>query len=66
MNQDLKQSFWWKLMKVDIAKYVTLCGICQKAKAGLHRHAGLPLEIPNWKCENITIYGLCGWIASLS
>jgi hypothetical protein len=41
MNQDLKQSFWWKLMKVDIAKYVALYGICQKAKAGLRRHAGL-------------------------
>jgi uroporphyrinogen-III decarboxylase len=25
MYQDLKQSFWWKRMKVDIAKYVALC-----------------------------------------
>jgi hypothetical protein len=25
MYQDLKQSFWWKRMNVDIAKYVALC-----------------------------------------
>ena len=30
MYQHLKNSVWWKLMKIDIAKYVALCGICQK------------------------------------
>jgi hypothetical protein len=56
MYQDLKQSFWWKRMKVDIAKYVASCGICQKVKAEHQRPAGLlkPLEIPTWKFENIT------------
>jgi hypothetical protein len=35
-------------MKVDIAKYVASCGICQKVKAEHKRSAGLlkPLEIP--------------------
>jgi hypothetical protein len=33
MYQDMRQSFWWKRMKVDIAKYVAFCGICQKVKA---------------------------------
>jgi hypothetical protein len=28
MYQDMRQSFWWKCMKVDIAKYVASCGIC--------------------------------------
>ena len=28
MYQDLKQSFWWKRIRVDIAKYVASCGIC--------------------------------------
>jgi hypothetical protein len=57
MYQDLKQSFWWKRMKVDIAKYVASCFICQKVKAEHQRPAGLlkPLEIPTWKFENITM-----------
>jgi hypothetical protein len=29
MYNDLKQNFWWKRMKVDVAKYVALCGVCQ-------------------------------------
>ena len=33
MYQDFKQSFWWKRMRVDTAKYVASCGICQKVKA---------------------------------
>jgi hypothetical protein len=28
MYRDLKQNFWWKRMKVDIAKYVASCGVC--------------------------------------
>ena len=28
MYHDLKQSFWWKRMRVCIAKYVSSCGIC--------------------------------------
>jgi hypothetical protein len=57
MYRDLKQNFWWKRMKVDIAKYVASCGICQKVKAEHQRPAGLlkPLEIPEWKWENITM-----------
>jgi hypothetical protein len=44
-------------MKVDIAKHVTSCGICQKVKAEHKRPAGLlkPLEIPEWKWENIAM-----------
>jgi hypothetical protein len=33
MYQDMRQSFWWKRMNVDIAKYVASCGICQKVNA---------------------------------
>jgi len=44
-------------MRVDFAKYVASCGICQKVKSEHQRLAGLlkPLEIPMWKCENITM-----------
>ncbi|WVZ71002.1 LOW QUALITY PROTEIN: hypothetical protein U9M48_019629, partial [Paspalum notatum var. saurae] len=31
MYQDLKQKFWWYGMKRDVAKYVALCDICQRA-----------------------------------
>jgi hypothetical protein len=57
MYQDMRQSFWWKRMKVDIAKYVASCGICQKAKAEHKRPAGLlkPLEVLEWKWENIAM-----------
>ena len=57
MYQDMRQSFWWKRMKVDIAKYVASCGICQKVKAEHKRPAGLlkPLEIPEWKWKNIAM-----------
>lgn len=57
MYRDLKQSFWWKRVKVDIAKYVASYGICQKVKVEHKRPAGLlkPLDIPLWKWENITM-----------
>ena len=44
-------------MRVDIAKYVSSCGICQKVKAEHQRPASLlkPLEIPMWKWVNITM-----------
>ena len=44
-------------MKVDIAKYVAACGVCQQVKAEHKRPAGLmqSLEIPEWKWEHITM-----------
>ena len=33
MYHDLKQNFWWKRMKVDVAKYVASCGVCQRVKS---------------------------------
>jgi hypothetical protein len=49
-------------MKVDIAKYVASCGICQKVKAEHKRPAGLlkPLKIPKWKWENIAMAFVVG------
>ena len=28
MYQDLKKTYWWKRMKIDVAKYVASCRIC--------------------------------------
>jgi hypothetical protein len=62
MYQYMRQSFWWKCMKVDIAKYVASCVICQKVKAEHKRLAGLlkPLEVPTWKWENIAMNFVVG------
>jgi hypothetical protein len=57
MYRDLKQNFWWKRMKVDVSKYVAAYEICQRVKAKHKMPSGLlkPLEIPEWKWENITM-----------
>ena len=44
-------------MKQDIAWYVERCLTCRKVKAEHQRPHGKmqPLDIPVWKCEDITI-----------
>jgi hypothetical protein len=48
MYQDMKNKFWWRNMKRDIAKYVAQCHSCQLVKAEHQKPAGLlkPLEVP--------------------
>ncbi|WVZ81101.1 hypothetical protein U9M48_028517 [Paspalum notatum var. saurae] len=55
MYQDLKQKFWWYVMKREVAEYVVLCDICQRVKAEHQKPAGLlqPLKITEWKWEEI-------------
>jgi hypothetical protein len=57
MYQDLKKIYWWKRMKVDVAKYVSTCGVCQRVKAGHKRPAGLlqSLEVPEWPWDDIAM-----------
>ena len=57
MYQDLKKNFWWPDMKKDIADWVSKCLTCQKVKTKHQRPSGLiqPLEIPEWKWENIVM-----------
>nr|GEZ40566.1 putative reverse transcriptase domain-containing protein [Tanacetum cinerariifolium] len=57
MYGDLKQDFWWNGMKQDIATYVGRCLICQQVKIEHQRASGLPqpLDIPVWKCDEISI-----------
>jgi hypothetical protein len=44
-------------MKVDVAKYVSSCGICQRVKAEHKRPAGLlqSLEVPEWPWDDIAM-----------
>jgi len=48
MYKDLKESFWWTGMKIDVADYVASCLVCQKAKIEYQRPGGTlePLDIP--------------------
>jgi hypothetical protein len=57
MYHDLKATYWWYGMKRDVAEYVALCDTCQRVKAEHQRPAGLlqPLQVPEWKWEEITM-----------
>jgi hypothetical protein len=62
MYQDLKQRFWWTKMKIEIARYVAKCNICQRVKAVHLKSAGplQPLPIPAWKWEDISMDFIVG------
>ncbi|KAL5546737.1 hypothetical protein UlMin_006424 [Ulmus minor] len=55
--KDMKEGFWWSGMKKDVANYVAKCLVCQKIKAEHQRPAGVlqPIEIPEWKWEQISM-----------
>ena len=57
MYRDLKEYYWWPNMKSDIAEWVSKCLDYQKVKAEHQRPSGLlqPLEIPEWKWEQIAM-----------
>jgi len=48
MYNDLKESFWWNGMKMDVADFVAQCLVCQKAKIEHQRPGGTlqPLDVP--------------------
>jgi len=62
MYQDLKDHFWWRDMRKDIAEYVAKCDICRRIKAEHQRPAGLlkPLDIPVWKWDDISMDFIVG------
>jgi hypothetical protein len=57
MYQDLKKNYWWKRMKVDVAKYVASCSVCQQVKAEHKRPAGLlqSLAVSEWPWDDIAM-----------
>ncbi|GKV45643.1 hypothetical protein SLEP1_g52705 [Rubroshorea leprosula] len=62
MYHDLKETFWWKSMKKDVAKYVSKCLTCQVVKAEHQKPGGQlqPLPIPEWKWEVISMDFIVG------
>ena len=57
MYQDLKQYYWWQVMKKDIVGYVSKCLTCQQVKAEHQVPSGLLnlILVPQWKWDNITM-----------
>ena len=41
MYKDLKTSYWWSRMKIDVSEFVTKCMVCQKVKAEHQVPSGL-------------------------
>jgi hypothetical protein len=62
MYQDLKKSFLWMRMKREIMKYVSECDTCQRVKTDHLRPAKnlQPLNVPEWKWENICMNFIVG------
>ena len=57
MFEDLRKCYWWNNMKREVAQYVQRCLVCQQVKAEHQKPGGLlqPLQIPQWKWEEITM-----------
>ena len=55
--RDLKPYYWWRTMKVDVAKYVSECVICARIKAQHEKPYGSlePLPIHIGKGEDINM-----------
>ena len=51
MYHTLREHYWWRGMKKDVAEFISRCLICQQVKAEHQRPAGLlqSLPIPQWK-----------------
>ena len=64
MYHTLREHYWWRGMKKDVAEFVYRCLIFQQVKAEHQRPARLlqSLPIPQWKWEKIKmdfVVGLC-------
>ena len=57
MYNDLRNNYWWPIMKVDIGRYVEKCVTCLQVMAEHQKPYGSlqPLEIPVWKWKELTM-----------
>jgi hypothetical protein len=63
MYHDLKSTYRWYWMKRDVVEYVVFCDTYQRAKTEHQWPAGLlqPLQVPEWKWEEIAIEFIVGF-----
>ncbi|XP_073123857.1 uncharacterized protein [Henckelia pumila] len=57
MYNDLRNRFWWKMMKADVTRFASKYLNCQQVKAERKRRDGLlhSLAVPEWKWDHITM-----------
>ena len=62
MYRDLKQHFWWSIMKRDIVDFVAKCPNCQQVKYEHQRPGGTlqRMPIPEWKWGRISMDFMVG------
>jgi hypothetical protein len=62
MYHDLRQQFWWTIMKHETAHYVSECDTYRKVQADYMKPRGLlqPLSIPDWKWDDISMNFIVG------
>ncbi|KAL4017102.1 hypothetical protein IC575_024776 [Cucumis melo] len=62
MYQDLRNVYWWRNIKREVADFVSRCLVCQQVKAPRQRPTGLlqPLSVPEWKWESVSIDFITG------
>jgi hypothetical protein len=62
MYHDLRQRFWWTRMKREAARYVSECDTCWQVKADYMKPGEMlqPLNIPEWKWEDISMDFIVG------
>ena len=59
MYHDLQRNFWWNRMKGDITEFVQKCQVCEQVKVE-HMRMLVPVPIPEWKWEHITMNFVIG------
>ncbi|KAA0051054.1 pol protein [Cucumis melo var. makuwa] len=62
MYQDLRSVYWWRVMKREVADFVSRCLVCQQVKAPRQCLAGLlqPLSVSGWKWESVSMDFITG------
>ena len=61
MYHTLKEHYWWKGMKRDVAEFVSGCLTCQQVKVEHQKPAGLLQSLPDSSVEMGEYhYGFCG------
>ncbi|KAH0669343.1 hypothetical protein KY285_023504 [Solanum tuberosum] len=55
--RDLREVYWWNILKKGIAEFVANCPNCQQVKVENQRPGGLAqnIELPEWKWEMINM-----------
>ena len=57
MYRDMRRVFYWSGMKKSVAEFVSKCLMCQRVKAEQKKPAGLllPLDVPEWKWDSVSM-----------